>query len=68
MPGTIHNGDSLSPTTVTLFDTDPGIDDAFALALALASPEVNLRYVTTVAGNTESPVSRIFCVVAPQWT
>ncbi len=52
MPGTIHNGDSPGSTTVTLFDTDPGIDDAFALALALASPEVNLRYVTTVAGNT----------------
>jgi len=36
-----------------VFDTDPGIDDAFALALALASPELDLRLVTTVFGNTD---------------
>ncbi|MCP2167029.1 nucleoside hydrolase [Goodfellowiella coeruleoviolacea] len=34
-----------------IIDTDPGVDDAFALALALASPEVDLRAVTTVFGN-----------------
>jgi pyrimidine-specific ribonucleoside hydrolase len=34
-------------------DTDPGIDDALALLLALASPEVDLRLVTTVHGNVE---------------
>jgi inosine-uridine nucleoside N-ribohydrolase len=32
-------------------DCDPGHDDAMALLLALASPEVDLRAVTTVAGN-----------------
>ncbi len=32
-------------------DTDPGLDDLLALALALASPEVKLEAVTTVAGN-----------------
>jgi pyrimidine-specific ribonucleoside hydrolase len=32
-------------------DTDPGIDDALAILLALASPEVDLRLVTTVHGN-----------------
>jgi inosine-uridine nucleoside N-ribohydrolase len=34
-----------------LLDCDPGHDDAIALLLALASPEVDLRAVTTVAGN-----------------
>ena len=34
-------------------DTDPGIDDALAILLALASPEVDLRLVTTVHGNVE---------------
>ncbi len=34
-----------------ILDTDPGIDDALALFLALASPEVTLEAVTTVSGN-----------------
>ncbi len=34
-----------------LFDTDPGVDDALALLLALASPEIELLSVTTVFGN-----------------
>jgi inosine-uridine nucleoside N-ribohydrolase len=34
-----------------LIDCDPGHDDAIALLLALASPEVELLGVTTVAGN-----------------
>jgi pyrimidine-specific ribonucleoside hydrolase len=32
-------------------DCDPGIDDAVALALVAASPELDLRAVTTVRGN-----------------
>lgn len=32
-------------------DTDPGIDDAAALAAALFSPELDVRLITTVAGN-----------------
>jgi purine nucleosidase len=35
-----------------LFDTDPGVDDAMALLLALASPELELLGVTTVFGNS----------------
>ncbi len=38
-------------STPLIIDTDPGIDDAFAIALAAASPEVDLRAVTTVYGN-----------------
>jgi inosine-uridine nucleoside N-ribohydrolase len=37
--------------TRVVFDCDPGHDDAIALALALASPELELLGVTTVAGN-----------------
>src|SRR3954447_10291706 len=38
-------------TTPIVIDCDPGHDDAFALMLALASPELELVGVTTVAGN-----------------
>jgi inosine-uridine nucleoside N-ribohydrolase len=38
-------------TTPILIDCDPGHDDAIALLLALASPEVDLLGITTVAGN-----------------
>lgn len=34
-----------------ILDTDPGIDDALALFLALASPEIQLEALTTVCGN-----------------
>src|SRR6476660_1307396 len=40
----------MSPTPV-LIDCDPGHDDAIALLLALASPEVDVLGVTSVAGN-----------------
>jgi purine nucleosidase len=38
------------PRRVVL-DTDPGIDDALAILLALASPEVDLACVTVTGGN-----------------
>ncbi len=34
-----------------IIDTDPGIDDALAIFLACASPELEIRAITTVAGN-----------------
>jgi inosine-uridine nucleoside N-ribohydrolase len=37
--------------TKIILDTDPGHDDAIALLLALASPEIEVVGVTTVAGN-----------------
>lgn len=38
-----------------IIDCDPGIDDALALMLAAASPELQLLGVTTVAGNRPVP-------------
>lgn len=34
-----------------IIDTDPGVDDAIALWLALASPELEVLGITVVAGN-----------------
>lgn len=34
-----------------IIDTDPGIDDAVALAIALYSNEIEVKLITTVAGN-----------------
>lgn len=35
-----------------IIDCDPGTDDAIALWLALAAPELDLRLVTVAGGNT----------------
>ena len=35
-----------------VIDTDPGIDDAIAIVLALRSPELRVELMTIVAGNT----------------
>jgi pyrimidine-specific ribonucleoside hydrolase len=43
----------VAPRIPLVIDTDPGIDDALAILLALASPEVDLRLVTTVHGNVD---------------
>src|SRR4029077_10077404 len=41
---------SSSPSRV-IIDTDPGVDDAFALLLAMRSPELKIEGITPVAGN-----------------
>jgi purine nucleosidase len=38
-----------------VIDTDPGIDDAIAILLALSSPELEVLAITTVAGNCPLP-------------
>jgi purine nucleosidase/pyrimidine-specific ribonucleoside hydrolase len=53
-----------------LIDTDPGIDDALAILLALASPEARIEAVTVVAGNVPVDLAvanarRILAVAAP---
>ena len=44
-------------TNKIIIDTDPGQDDAIALLLAAASPELALLGVTTVAGNVPLPLT-----------
>jgi len=40
-----------------IVDTDPGVDDAMALLVAMGSPEARLDAVTTVYGNVELAVT-----------
>jgi purine nucleosidase len=40
----------MNPTRI-IIDTDPGVDDALTILLALASPEIQLEALTTVHGN-----------------
>jgi len=37
-----------------IIDTDPGVDDAMAILLALSSPELKVEAITVVPGNVES--------------
>ncbi len=39
--------------TRVVIDTDPGVDDAIAILVALASPELDVVALTTVAGNVD---------------
>ena len=51
-----------------IIDTDPGQDDAIAILLALASPEIELLGLTCVAGNVPLPLTvknaRTICELA----
>jgi purine nucleosidase len=40
-----------------IIDTDPGTDDAVAILLALASPELDVRGLVAVAGNAPLPLT-----------
>jgi purine nucleosidase/pyrimidine-specific ribonucleoside hydrolase len=42
---------TLAKPRLTIIDTDPGIDDAIGILLALASPSFTIAAITTVAGN-----------------
>ncbi len=51
-----------------IIDTDPGQDDAFAILLALASPEIDVLGIVAVAGNVPLALTqrnaRIICELA----
>jgi inosine-uridine nucleoside N-ribohydrolase len=53
--GATAAGSSVAQSTVNrrriIIDTDPGVDDALAIFLALRSPELKIEAVTPVAGN-----------------
>ncbi|MDS9468133.1 nucleoside hydrolase [Paracoccus sp. MBLB3053] len=55
-------------TRKIIIDTDPGQDDAVAILLALASPELEVLGLTTVAGNVPLDLThrnaRIICEIA----
>ena len=42
-----------------IIDTDPGQDDAVAILLALASPELEVLGITAVAGNVPLPLTEV---------
>jgi purine nucleosidase len=44
-------GQTSPATSRVIIDTDPGVDDAFALLLAMRSPELKIEGLTPVAGN-----------------
>jgi inosine-uridine nucleoside N-ribohydrolase len=44
-----------APPRRVIIDTDPGVDDAMAILLALNSPELQVEALTVVAGNVEQP-------------
>src|SRR3954471_19565518 len=52
-----HPGPWSSPVAGLIVDTDPGVDDAMAIMLALASPEVELLAVCPVFGNVALPAT-----------
>ena len=46
-----QQGGNMPKTQKIIIDTDPGQDDALAILLALASPELEVLGITAVAGN-----------------
>ena len=47
---------TLQPPAKVIIDTDPGVDDAIAILMALASPSMDIIGLTTVGGNV--PLAR----------
>ncbi|WP_409287704.1 nucleoside hydrolase [Pseudomonas guariconensis] len=55
-------------TRDVIIDTDPGADDVVALLLAMASPEdLNIRAITTVAGNVRLDKTSRNARLAREW-
>jgi inosine-uridine nucleoside N-ribohydrolase len=57
LPARAHGSSAVSPQENSrgphrvIIDTDPGVDDALALLLAMRSPELTIEAITPVAGN-----------------
>lgn len=47
----VEGAQSTKRAQKVIIDTDPGVDDAFALLLAMRSPELQIEAITPVAGN-----------------
>lgn len=52
-----RSGKTVKMTQPAIIDTDPGVDDALALLLALQSPELEIKAITTVSGNVPVDVA-----------
>ncbi len=50
-----------------IIDTDPGQDDAVAILLALASPELDILGITAVAGNGRWRAPRSMRARSAKW-
>jgi inosine-uridine nucleoside N-ribohydrolase len=50
----LTNGSAQTATRRVIIDTDPGVDDAMAILLALDSPELKVEALTVVPGNVEA--------------
>ncbi len=64
----MERGASMAEARKIIIDTDPGQDDAVAILLALASPEIEVLGITAVAGNVPLHLTernaRIVCELA----
>jgi purine nucleosidase len=67
-PWVPHPSLAKTPTRKIIIDADPGQDDAIAILMALASPELEVLGITTVAGNVPLALTqrnaRITCELA----
>src|SRR5271156_6892067 len=50
----VTSGSAQTASQRVIIDTDPGIDDAMAILLALNSPEIKVEALTVVPGNVEA--------------
>ena len=50
----LTNGSAQAAPQRVIIDTDPGVDDAMAILLALNSPELKVEALTVVPGNVEA--------------
>ena len=49
----VVTGAAAQPPQRVIIDTDPGVDDAMAILLALNSPELKVEALTVVPGNVD---------------